>query len=226
MLAVTPPACAATPPHRAAPRTSVALTFDDGLASQVRAGELLRAHGLRATFYISSGLVGRKGRMTWAQVAELARAGHEIGGHTVSHARLDELTPTEQRAEICEDRRALLARGHDARTLAYPYGAHDAHTARIARECGYRAARGKGGTAFAVPESLTVVNDTTVRAMRDAVLAGERRGGPVILVFHNVCDACGRYAVSPAALDDFLAWLAGRRAHGTVVLPLGRALGV
>lgn len=206
----------------------VVLTFDDGLASQARAAELLREHGLTATFYVSSGLLGRPGRMTWRQVGELARAGHEIGGHTLTHARLDRLPPQEQRREICADRRALTARGHDARTLAYPYGAAGPQTARIAAECGYLGAR--AGTAkttadpFAVPVTLTVTADTTRRTMERAVLAGERRGGRVTLVFHDVCADCGEYAVDPATLDGFLGWLAARQARGTRVLPLARAL--
>ena len=216
--------------HETPARTVVVLTFDDGLARQARAAELLRKHGLTATFYVSSGLLGEPGRLTWRQVDELARAGHEIGGHTLSHARLDQLPPKEQRREICADRRALTARGHDARTLAYPHGAAGPETARIAAECGYLGAR--AGTAkkpenadpFAVPVALTVTADTTRRAMERAVLAGERRGGQVTLVFHDVCADCGEYAVDPAALDGFLGWLAARRARGTRVLPMAQAL--
>ncbi|MDR0345974.1 MAG: polysaccharide deacetylase family protein, partial [Nocardiopsaceae bacterium] len=66
-------------------RTVVSLTFDDGDADQLTAARILHAHGMAGTFYIITGAVGTPGYLTVAQLRELARAGNEIGGHTVSH---------------------------------------------------------------------------------------------------------------------------------------------
>ena len=60
----------------------VSLTFDDGLASQRLASELLEGRGLRGTFYVPSGLVGSRGHLGWDDIIRLAEQGHEVGGHT------------------------------------------------------------------------------------------------------------------------------------------------
>src|SRR5437868_2896315 len=68
--------------------TVVSLTFDDGLADQYDARPMLEELGLNATFFVNTGRLGRSGYLTTAQLVELQAAGHEIGGHTVNHARL------------------------------------------------------------------------------------------------------------------------------------------
>ncbi|MDF5759262.1 polysaccharide deacetylase family protein [Spongiactinospora sp. TRM90649] len=172
------------------------LAFDDGLASQAEAVRLLRGNGLTATFYIPSGLLGRTGRMTPAQVRDLAKAGHEIGGHTLTHARLPDLPPDARRRQLCDDRTALRTlTGQDVRSVAYPYDASDPATTRIARSCGYQHIRPKA--------PLTVLNTTTLTTLRHHAT----RGGT--FVFHDICPtACGRYSIDRQTLKAFLTWLA------------------
>ena len=43
---------------------------------------------MRGTFYLISGYLGHNGYLTRAQAHTLDAAGHEIGGHTVSHPSL------------------------------------------------------------------------------------------------------------------------------------------
>src|SRR5687767_4862432 len=77
-------------PARAA--TVVSLTFDDGQASQLAVKSPLAGHGMKATFYVNSAKVETSDfYTTWAQVAELAAAGNEIGGHGLSHQDLTTL---------------------------------------------------------------------------------------------------------------------------------------
>ena len=56
------------------------------------AAVVLAQFGLHATWYIPSGLVGTPGYMTWDQLQTLQAAGHEIGGHSLDHTRLDGLS--------------------------------------------------------------------------------------------------------------------------------------
>lgn len=79
------------------------------------------------------------------QVADLARRGMEIGGHTVSHPILTRLTIEEARAEMREDKRTLEATiGRPLRLFAYPNGKPGRDYARphveLVRESGYAAA--------------------------------------------------------------------------------------
>ena len=49
----------------------------------VAAAQTLNSLGLKATFFVTSGVVNTPNYFTLAQVQALAAAGHEIGGHTV-----------------------------------------------------------------------------------------------------------------------------------------------
>ena len=82
----------------------VSLNFDDGLATQATGASMLQAHGMRGTFYVHSSRMGQSGRLTLAQVRAFQDAGHEIGGHTLTHPHLTQLSADEQRKEICNAR--------------------------------------------------------------------------------------------------------------------------
>ena len=45
----------------ATPLTIMSLTFDDGNADQLAAEQVLKAHGLVGTFYITTGWIGSSG---------------------------------------------------------------------------------------------------------------------------------------------------------------------
>ncbi len=231
----------------AAPRkvtTVVSLTFDDGDAGHPAVARMLERRGMRGTFYVNTETVGRTGKLTRHELATLAGAGHEIGGHALTHVRLDELTRDEQVTQICDDRRTLVAWGLRPVTLAYPFGAVDADAKAVARGCGYDAARTVGGLRrwgclgcpaaepsppkdrYGIRTPGSVREDTSLRQLRQQVLNAEKGGGGSLpLVFHRVCDDCGVYAVSPKIMNDFLDWLAGRKARGTVVRTLQESLG-
>jgi peptidoglycan/xylan/chitin deacetylase (PgdA/CDA1 family) len=67
-------------------RPSLALTFDDGPSeSTPELLEVLAKHDARATFF----MCGANVRRCPGIAAQVCRAGHEIGNHTDTHARLD-----------------------------------------------------------------------------------------------------------------------------------------
>lgn len=204
------------------PRDSiVSLTFDDGLASQRIAGELLAERGLTATFYVSSGLVGRRGNLGWDDLRALVDQGHEVGGHTKSHARLRALAADAARSEIESDRLALLERGLDPVTFAYPYGESSAEIESMVREAGYVAARGIGGVVETLPpEDLFRLRAphsarawTTAEHLGGLVLAAEHEQGWAIVPFHHLEDGgrvASNYTTAPLQLAAFLDWLVAR----------------
>ncbi|WP_051300209.1 polysaccharide deacetylase family protein [Actinomadura rifamycini] len=246
-LPAAAPAALGAMPARAAAGTVVSLTFDDGARDQYdNARPVLDAHGMDGTFYVNSARVDASGYMTRAQLETLAAGGHEIGGHTVSHANVPSLPVAERRRQVCDDRVALLAMGFEVTSFAYPYGAVDAGAADVVADCGYNSARTVGGLvspgscagcdrAEAVPPAApyavrtpdSVKTDTTLdRLKRYVTQAEEDGGGWVPLVFHHVCDGCGdSYAVTPATLDAFLGWLAARASGGTVVRTVDEVVG-
>jgi peptidoglycan/xylan/chitin deacetylase (PgdA/CDA1 family) len=74
--------------------------------------------------------------MTAAEMAELERAGHELGWHTVHHEPLPTLDDDELAAALEDGRRRLPG----ARTFAYPYGKVDARVVEATRAAGFETA--------------------------------------------------------------------------------------
>ena len=86
--------------------------------------------------------------LTVAQIKELSDSGLCcIGSHTVTHPRLDKLTPEEQRYEISTSKHKLEAViGKSVEHFAFPYGYYNTATVPIVAECGYKTAvRAYGG---------------------------------------------------------------------------------
>ena len=132
-------------------RTAV-ITFDDGYVDNLAACEELQKHGMRATWFIVTGSIGRApawpadgrpdGRLLNAdEVREMQAGGMEIGSHTVSHARLPELDDARLLQELTESRVTLEdLLGTPVGSFAYPYGAWNARCAAAAQQAGYAAA--------------------------------------------------------------------------------------
>ena len=86
--------------------------------------------------------------LTVTQIKELSDSGLCcIGSHTVTHPRLDKLTPEEQRDEISTSKHKLEAVvGKQVEHFAFPYGCYNTATVPILAECGYKTAvRAYGG---------------------------------------------------------------------------------
>ncbi|RKH35460.1 chitin deacetylase [Corallococcus praedator] len=226
----------------------VSLNFDDCLASQSQGAAILQARGMRGTFFVHSTRMGQSGRLTLAQVRALRDAGHEIGGHTLTHPHLSELPPDEQRKEICNDRVALLNAGFRVTSFAYPFGDKDATTRQIVIDCNYNSARESGGlrTAtggssnpyaepvppadpYAIRTHGSVQDTTTLTALKNYVLRAEESGGGwVPIVFHHICGPCNppqTYSIAPATLTAFVEWLATRASRGTTVATMDAVIG-
>lgn len=79
--------------------------------------------------------------MTFSELAELARDGHEVGSHSMTHAMMDECDDRALSYELVESRRALQDRlGHPVESFCYPNGNCDARSAAAAAAAGYRRA--------------------------------------------------------------------------------------
>jgi peptidoglycan/xylan/chitin deacetylase (PgdA/CDA1 family) len=120
---------------RPLPRRTVAITFDDCYADNLQAAQVLCDYGLPATFFIPTGYIGTSLRfdwdrtlpplpnLTWDQVRQIVRLGHDIGSHTVNHVNLG-LAPREVAwAELVDSRQAIEEQlQRPCRYFAYPFG--------------------------------------------------------------------------------------------------------
>jgi peptidoglycan/xylan/chitin deacetylase (PgdA/CDA1 family) len=125
---------------------------------------VLKDLGVNATFFVSSGFVGRReaeeteflrknlkssrqttGSLGAIGLRRLAENGFAIGGHTSNHTNLTEFFDiNELRSEIQKDKEAL-ERMTDTKVdyFAYPFGVHRnarVDLVRVLQDCGYRGA--------------------------------------------------------------------------------------
>lgn len=132
----------------------VCLTFDDGYANVFVHGlPRLVEYRMCAIQYLVSGAIGRDNcwdrpagevaapLMDKGQIREWLNAGQAIGSHTVSHARLTEITANQAREEIQSSKKSLedmfgVAIDH----FCYPYGDWNPVIRDLVREAGYRTA--------------------------------------------------------------------------------------
>jgi peptidoglycan/xylan/chitin deacetylase (PgdA/CDA1 family) len=125
----------------------VALTFDDSLKDHLLiAAPMLEERGWRGTFCIVTDWVGKdSNHLTWDDVRELVRRGHEIATHTKSHQNLITLLEKgredEVRRELLESADRILAEtGFAPRFMFSPYVCQNETTDQICRELGLRQA--------------------------------------------------------------------------------------
>jgi peptidoglycan/xylan/chitin deacetylase (PgdA/CDA1 family)/glycosyltransferase involved in cell wall biosynthesis len=132
----------------------IMLTVDDGYVDNLELMlPVLKKYDFKAVVYVVTGESFNRWDvenpdnpeksvplMNAEQVKQLAESGHiEIGGHTLTHPKLDTLTDDEQRVEIIENKKALEATlGKSLTSFAYPFGEHNQASKQIAKEAGYQ----------------------------------------------------------------------------------------
>lgn len=118
----------------------VAVTFDDGWRDNLTvAWPILERRGVRGTIFVVRDwvLAGHNGEGEFLradEVTDLARQGMEIGSHTASHPRLDQLAANAAESEMRLAKEAVEDwTGGSCRSFAYPYGATSPAVAELAR---------------------------------------------------------------------------------------------
>ena len=122
----------------------VCLTFDDGYQDNYDiAYPLLKRLEVPFAVYVTTGFIDNRLPMWWYPGEQHGISSESlktldaaplctIGAHTVSHPRLDTLSPEEQQREIsksCQSLESLL--GHAVHHFSYPHGAYNADTLSI-----------------------------------------------------------------------------------------------
>lgn len=131
-------------------RPLLALTFDDGFRSNLDAARALTDRGIKACFYVPTGIVGAaqdevdrffrrpqpEGVMTWEDLEELRRDGHVVGSHCRQHVPLSQLPLSEAEDQVKGSVEELRGRLGMADHFAWPFGSlADAPVDRVVRWC-------------------------------------------------------------------------------------------
>jgi peptidoglycan/xylan/chitin deacetylase (PgdA/CDA1 family) len=170
---------------RPMPDAPVVLTFDDGYADTRATIELAGEAGVKSTLYVTTGEVDTAGAISSSDLTALAAASAyvELGAHTVTHPRLDELDAATAAHEITASREALQqAVAGPVESFAYPYGSHTVTVRQIVIDAGFSSAAAVKN-ALSHPEDdpwaiarFTVTRDTSPSQI-EALLRGE--GAPL-----------------------------------------------
>ncbi|MGI5244810.1 glycosyltransferase [Dactylosporangium sp. CA-139066] len=179
------------------PDKTIALTFDDGPDPQwtPRIMEVLRRHNVNATFFVVGTQVTRHADI----VAELAQGGDEIGIHSFTHPRLDNLSPWQRELEYSQTQLAVIrATGRKSALLRLPYSS----SANAIDDANWPLIQEAGRLGY-----LSIMTDTDSRDWSkpgvDAIVRGatpEGTSGSIVLMH----DAGGDRSETVAALDRFI----------------------
>jgi peptidoglycan/xylan/chitin deacetylase (PgdA/CDA1 family) len=128
------------------PSNPIIITFDEGnLDNYEYAFPCMQRYGFTGTEYIVANRLESDGFLSISQLQEMAAAGWEIGSHSMTHANLTQVSPSQLRIELLNSRLRLEKElGIEIRTFAYPYGSYIPELARKAENYGYFTAVGLG----------------------------------------------------------------------------------
>ena len=125
----------------ALPERTLVLTFDDGYASHFDVvAPLLLRYRFSGTFFVTTGLVGKPGYMTWEQLRKLVFLGMEIGSHGATHRPLTQLSSDDVLHELRSSKSVLEERlGVPIKAMAAPGGFWNRRVADASKQAGYEA---------------------------------------------------------------------------------------
>lgn len=115
---------ALTIPMKTVP-TVMFMLDDTWVSHHTKAFPYMKAFGMFGTVYVQTNFVDTAGRLSSAQLAEMAKAGWIIASHTRSHTQLAGLSEADQEAELTNAIGDLVGLGFGAYAhhYAYPFGA-------------------------------------------------------------------------------------------------------
>ena len=144
-------------------RRALTMSYDDGPDFDYRLVELFNRYGIRGTFHLNSGRLGKKDSVKKEDVASLYRH-HEVSSHTVTHPFLDQIPDGTVLREILRDRRMLEGLcGYPVRGMSYPFGRYTEHAISLLRGCGIEYSRTVEATgSFDLPEDFDLMSRNQV----------------------------------------------------------------
>ena len=212
----------------------VSFTFDDFPKSAWRrGGTILRAFGLRGTYYASFGLMNAttpSGEMFSVEdVKSLIEEGHELGCHTFDHCDSWKTKPTIFERSVVRNRWALeeILPGASFRTLSYPITEpRPLIKRRVSR---YFLCCRSGGPSpnlgtidlNALGACFLEQNRNNTKALKELIDRNCRERGWLVFATHDISNFPSPYGCTPRFFEDIVDYALG---SGARVVPVAEAL--
>ncbi len=225
--------------YAASNTAKVSFTFDDGFQSTINIAEpVLAKYGIDGTVYVSTGCINNTGvcrnnvdptasYMNWTQVKQLQDLyGWEVGGHSINHKRLSELTAAQKETEILQGKKELQNHGLKVSQFASPEGDYDYSSLAIVAKY-YASHRGfwdRNKNIFPYNDYILQVKQVqepvTVAEVKTAIDTAIANKQWLILVFHKVKITANsnpdEYEYSKAKLDQIASYVKTKQNVGLI----------
>jgi peptidoglycan/xylan/chitin deacetylase (PgdA/CDA1 family) len=124
------------------PKRPVVVTFDDGYEDNYQnAFPILKKFNAKATIFVVTGQVGKKGYLNWKQIKEMDRSGIDIESHTVHHPDLRKTTSPQLKKELLLSKQVLESElRRPVIIFCYPYGKYNEAVLQETKKAGYKMA--------------------------------------------------------------------------------------
>lgn len=133
---------------------ALTMSYDDGQIHDLRLIEIFNKYGIKGTFHLNAGSLGKPGMVTKEDVQKYY-VGHEVSCHMLTHPFPDRIPDIEIINEILEDRKILEETcGYIIRGMSYPFGRYNENAINILRSCGIEYARTTGQGCTTPPENF------------------------------------------------------------------------
>jgi peptidoglycan/xylan/chitin deacetylase (PgdA/CDA1 family) len=204
----------------------IAVTFDDGWESIYSSGaKIFEKNGVRTTQYVLSGTFDYYNYLSKAQILSLQKAGHDIESHTVNHNDLTSLDNEDLLYELRQSKADISKlTGKEVKDFASPLNRYNDHVIEVI-EGVYRSHRNTEADIITLHEdsfnveanfdphqinAFSVRRTTTVPEIQRFIERAKELNALIVLIYHQIEEnEEDYYAVSPKALDEQLAAIAG-----------------
>lgn len=140
---------------------ALTMSYDDGQIFDRRLVSIFNEYGIKGTFFLNSGVLGKDPFILPDEVASLYK-GHEVAIHTKTHPFLDTLPIESIVEEIIEDRKNLESLvGYPVKGMSYPFGVYNQEIANLLPALGIEYSRTVESTHnFSLPGNFLVWRPT------------------------------------------------------------------
>lgn len=201
----------------------ISVTFDDGFeTTYTQAMPLLQKYGIRTTQYVLSGTADNPIYVSWEQIAQMQKAGHEIGCHTVIHPDLTTLDDEDLDYQLKTCKADLSKRFGPIYNFAAPYGAQNDRTRAAINKYFDSQRNTDGDPSNGVTEAdvnvaenfnrtniigVTVRHDTTVEELHRLVAYTKVANGWLVLTYHQADDRNSKFSLDAQKFDEQFKYL-------------------